>query len=193
MLIPAVKYSHHLLKEIVQVGDTVIDATVGNGFDTLFLAELVGEQGHVFGLDIQEQAIQTTQEKVAQKKYTDRVSLYKKGHETVDEVIPQDVLIKGAIFNLGYLPKGDKSVITQSHTTLLAIEKMMAQLCPGGRIVIVVYYGHPGGEQEKNALSTFVEAIPQTHFNVLSYGFINQKNHPPFLLCIEKKTKVNAP
>lgn len=193
MLVPSVKYSHVLLAETIKAGDTVIDATVGNGFDTLFLADLVGPTGQVIGFDIQEQALAVTSDKLATQGLTEQVTLLLKGHEEVATVLADDQLIQGAIFNLGYLPKADKSIITQSETTLPAIETIMAHLSPGGRIVIVIYHGHPGGVAEKEAVLAFVEAIPQTHFNVLSYGFINQKNHPPLLICIEKKTKVNAP
>ncbi|QIL46057.1 methyltransferase domain-containing protein [Vagococcus coleopterorum] len=193
MLIPSVKYSHTLLKEIIKPGDTVVDATVGNGFDTLFLAELVGTDGTVIGFDIQAQAIETTLMKLKDTQLDKQVSLYQQGHETVSSVISKEDKIKAAIFNLGYLPKADKNIITQGPTTIQAIETLMEHLTPLGRIIIVVYYGHQGGPEEKNQVMEFVKTIPQSHFNVLSYQFINQKNQPPILLAIEKKAKVNAP
>lgn len=193
MLVPSVKYSHYLLKEIIETGDCVIDATIGNGFDTVFSAELVGQTGRVIGFDVQPLAITSTTEQLAEKQLLDRVSLHLLGHENVDTALTDDKLIKAAIFNLGYLPKGDKNIITQSQTTLTAIAKIMARLTPAGRIVIVIYYGHPGGLDEKESVLNFVKTIPQTNFNVLSYEFINQKNNPPILICIEKKTKINAP
>lgn len=188
MLATALHYSHQLLKEIIQPNDHLIDATVGNGHDTLFLARLVKGSGHIYGFDVQEQAIQHTQEKLLAENLDTRVTLFQQGHETLGTTLPSDVQIKGAIFNLGYLPKSDKTIITQAETTLTAVQAILERLLPTGRIILVVYYGHPGGEQEKQAVLNFVQELPQAHYNVLNYQFINQKNSPPFLLVIEKKT-----
>lgn len=192
MLKTALHYSHDLLKEVVTEGDLVIDGTVGNGNDTLFLAELVGETGTVLGFDVQEQAIQTTQAILNEAGLNKQVTLYQQGHETLGLVIPAGKKVKAAIFNLGYLPKSDKTIITQSHTTLKALEDLLTLTEDLGRIIVVIYYGHDGGEIEKNAVLDFVKQIPQTQFNVLSYQFINQKNNPPILITIEKKAqKIN--
>lgn len=99
MLLTALRYSHQLIKEIVTEGDHVIDATMGNGNDTLFLAELVGSTGHVYAFDIQEQALQNTRDKTSD--YSERTTLYLAGHETIEEKISPDQPIKAAIFNLG--------------------------------------------------------------------------------------------
>ena len=95
--------------------------------------------------------------------------------------------IAAAIFNLGYLPGSDKSVITTPDGTLSAIDQILDHLRHGGIIVCVVYFGHPGGEEEKDALYSHLSELDQKHFNVLQYGFINQKNKPPFILAVEKK------
>ncbi|MFC0234319.1 class I SAM-dependent methyltransferase [Vagococcus entomophilus] len=187
MLATALHYSHQLLKEIIQPNDHLIDATVGNGHDTLFLARLVKGSGHIYGFDVQEKAIHHTQEKLLAENLDKRVTLFQQGHETLATALPSDIQIKGAIFNLGYLPKSDKTIITQAETTLTAVQAILERLLPTGRIILVVYYGHPGGEQEKQAVLNFVRELPQAHYNVLNYQFINQKNSPPFLLVIEKK------
>ena len=103
MLLTALRYSHQLLKEIISEGDYVIDATMGNGNDTLFLAELVGSTGHVYAFDIQEQALQNTCEKLAD--YTDRATLFLAGHETIEEKIAVDQPIQAAIFKSWLLTK----------------------------------------------------------------------------------------
>lgn len=187
VLATALHYSHQLLKEIIQPNDHLIDATVGNGHDTLFLARLVKGSGHIYGFDVQEKAIHHTQEKLLAENLDKRVTLFQQGHETLATALPSDIQIKGAIFNLGYLPKSDKTIITQAETTLTAVQAILERLLPTGRIILVVYYGHPGGEQEKQAVLNFVRELPQAHYNVLNYQFINQKNSPPFLLVIEKK------
>lgn len=186
MLLTALRYSHQLLKEIVNEGDHVIDATMGNGNDTLFLAELVGETGQVYAFDIQEQALQNTREKIAD--YKERTTLYLAGHETIEEKIAVDQPIKAAIFNLGYLPKSNKQIITLPKTTKQAMQAILKRLTTGGRMIIVIYYGHEGGEAEKNEVIDFCQKLPQEEFRVLNYQFINQRNSPPILLCVEKKS-----
>ena len=185
MLLTALRFSHQLLKETVSEGDHVIDATMGNGNDTLFLAGLVGPTGHVYAFDIQEQAVQNTREKLAE--YAERSTLFLAGHETIEETIPVDQPIQAAIFNLGYLPKSDKQIITLPETTKRAMSAILKRLTVGGRMIVVIYYGHKGGEAEKNEVLHFCQNLPQENFSVLNYQFINQKNNPPILLCVEKK------
>lgn len=187
MIENALRYSHTLLKSTVVRGDKVIDATVGNGGDTVLLATLVGQTGTVYGFDIQEQAIQITKEKLMLTGLSEQVELYQQGHETVADIVPEKAEIAAAIFNLGYLPKGDKSITTQGKTTIQALNEILLRLRKSGLVVIVVYYGHKGGKTEKEAVVTFAEQLPQESFNVLQYSFINQRNTPPFLLVIEKK------
>ena len=187
MIENALRYSHTLLKNTVVRGDKVIDATVGNGGDTILLATLVGQTGTVYGFDIQEQAIQTTKEKLMLTGLSEQVELYQQGHETVADIVPEKTEIAAAIFNLGYMPKGDKSIITQGKTTIQALNEILLRLRKSGLVLIVVYYGHEGGKTEKEAVLTFAEQLPQESFNVLQYNFINQRNTPPFLLAIEKK------
>lgn len=187
MLKTALHYSHHLLKEIITQGDIVVDGTVGNGHDTLFLADLVGSTGHVYGFDIQEQAIATSRQKLLEADLNSRVTLLRQGHETMATVLAKTDHVKAAIFNLGYLPNSDKSIITQKETTLEALTSLLPKLEVGGRIIIVIYYGHDGGITEKEGVLSFVQDIPQQDYNVLSYQFINQKNNPPILIAIERK------
>lgn len=186
MLKTAMRYSHELLSEVVVTGDHVVDATMGNGHDTLFLAQLVGENGKVDAFDIQEAALLATKEKLAPFPEKKVVHLHLDGHENVAEYL-QEEKIKAAIFNLGYLPKSDKQVITLPQTTKKALDALLAHLLPKGRIVVVCYYGHSGGQAELDAIKTYCQQLPQKQYNVLAYQFINQKNQPPVLFCIEAK------
>ncbi|WP_430610659.1 tRNA (mnm(5)s(2)U34)-methyltransferase [Enterococcus sp. DIV0876] len=185
MLPTAMHYSHTLLKEIVQPGHIVVDATMGNGFDTELLATLVGPKGHVFAFDIQEQALAATRQRLAEKELLSHVSLIHRGHEHVADYV--DGPIQAAIFNLGYLPRGDKGIITLPQTTKQALEALLPRLAPKGRIIIVCYYGHQGGAAELAAIQQFCASLPQESYNVMSYQFINQRNQPPILYCIERK------
>ncbi|EOH94614.1 rRNA methylase [Enterococcus haemoperoxidus ATCC BAA-382] len=187
MLQTALRFSHTLLKEVIQKGDTVVDATMGNGNDTAFLADLVGSTGLVYAFDIQEQALINTEKKLTELGLTDHVSLVHKGHETINRTIPEKTQLTAAIFNLGYLPKSDKQIITKPDTTKKALDALLPRLAPKGRIIIVVYYGHLGGEMELTLVQNYCQELPQETYSVLTYQFINQKNNPPILFCIEKK------
>ena len=183
-LSPALQYSHDLLKQVVNPGDMVIDATVGNGHDTLLLAQLVGENGHVLGFDIQASAIEATTTRL-ETEHLNNVYLHLTGHQNVDQYLNEP--LAAAIFNLGYLPSGDKSIITTGNTTIEAIKKMLPHLKPNGIICLVIYYGHPGGDNERAAVEKYTATLPQQNFNVLEYQFINQVNTPPKLIVIQRR------
>lgn len=178
-----------LLQKAVKPGDIVVDATVGNGHDTVFLAELIGKTGKVYGFDVQEQAIQATKERLVQSGLLERVTLFHKGHEGISSSISQahHGLITGGIFNLGYLPGSDKTIITRPETTVAAIEQLLTIMAPEGIIVLVVYHGHEGGAQERDSLLHYCRQIDQNFAHVLQYQYINQQNNPPFIIAIEKR------
>lgn len=187
MLLNPLRFSHAVLENTVQVGDVVIDATVGNGHDTLKLASLVKDDGKVYGYDIQYEAIQSTRVKLKETGLSDIVDLLHKGHENIAHLPIEHSTISAVVFNLGYLPSGDKNVITLPDTTISAIDSALPLLKKGGIISLMIYHGHEGGEEEKDAVTNYVSQLSQKKFSVLRYGFINQKNNPPFLIVIEKK------
>lgn len=182
-------YARSLMEKAVKNGDAAVDATLGNGHDTVFLANLVGETGRVYGFDIQEEAVAASKERIYSHDFSNRVSLFHQGHEKLIECIPEEEYgkITGAIFNLGYLPGSDKAVITKPHTTISAIEQLLKIMAPEGIIVIVIYHGHPGGDIERDRLLQYCEQLDQNAAHVLQYQFINQQNNPPFILAIEKR------
>lgn len=182
-------FAHHLMKKNIQPGDTVIDATCGNGYDTVFLSQLTGEKGHVFGFDVQAAAIQNTGNRIQKEASLNNITLINDSHSHFMHHIPVDKLTRlgGAIFNLGYLPGGDKNIITTSESTITAIEGIISHLKVKGIIVLVIYHGHPGGKKEMEDIMKYARLLDQTLYNVLYYGFINQKNNPPFILAIEKR------
>jgi 16S rRNA C1402 N4-methylase RsmH len=182
-------FARTLLEKAIHPGDIAVDATLGNGHDTLFLAQLVGENGQVFGFDIQEQAVENSGRRLEEHGLADRVTLFRKGHEEILQSIPEDFYEKvaGAVFNLGYLPGGDKTVVTKPATTISAIEQLIRILAPEGIIVLVIYHGHEGGAAERDALLQYVRNLDQKKAHVLQYQFINQENNPPFIVAIEKR------
>ncbi|MCM3740172.1 methyltransferase domain-containing protein [Oceanobacillus luteolus] len=187
MLKNILHYAHYLLEQTLKPGEITIDATCGNGNDTLYLAELVGKDGKVLAFDIQEQAIHTTKKRLNEAGIN-HVTLIQESHEYVDRFLGESEQIGAAIFNLGYLPRSDKTIITESKSTIPAVEKILTKLRHEGLLVLVVYHGHKGGKEEKDALLQYVTQLDQKKYHVLQYQFINQKNNPPFLLAIEKLT-----
>ena len=175
--------ARQLLAETVLPGEIVVDATAGNGNDSLFLAEHVGEYGHVYAFDIQQTAIDSAAKHLGE--LTSRVSLILDSHEHVDQYITDE--IGGAIFNLGYLPHGeDLSIVTKPDSTIKAIHKLLTMLKVGGIITLVVYHGHKGGANERDALLNYVQTLHQSNVQVIKYEQLNQQNNPPFLLALEK-------
>lgn len=181
-----VAFSHQLLQDAVIPGDIVIDATAGNGNDTIFLSQLVGENGQVLAFDIQDQAIAATNKKLTEHAIHN-TKIIQDSHEHVAAYLDTTDQISGAIFNLGYLPGSDKTVITHGASTIKALNSMLAFLRKRGVIVLVIYHGHKGGTEEKETILNYAKALDQQSYNVLQYGFINQRNHPPFIVAIEKK------
>lgn len=182
-------FAHTLLTKSLSAGSIAIDATIGNGHDTAFLATLVGDDGHVFGFDIQQEALDNTKERLASAHLLERVTLFRKGHEHIKETIPLPFhqKVQAAIFNLGYLPGSDKKIVTQPETTIAAINQLLDIMAPNGVIVLVIYHGHKEGKVERDALLRYTQTIDQQLAQVLKYEFINQKNNPPFIIAIEKK------
>lgn len=191
-LLRALPFAKQLLAEHTKKGGVTVDATAGNGHDTVDLAKLAGSSGTVYSFDVQERAINSTQEKLLDQKLDDRVVLVNDGHQNLEKHLAEQHWgkIDAAVFNLGYLPGSDKTVSTQAETTIAAIEALLTNLRPGGIIVLVIYHGHESGRQEKETLMAYLAALPQDKADVLQYAFINQKNQPPFLAAIEKKADV---
>ena len=171
--------AHDFLAQVITQEDIVVDATMGNGHDTFFLAKLAIQ---VYAFDIQEQALEKTSQRLQEAGLTN-AELILQGHETVDQFVTK---VKAAIFNLGYLPSADKSIITQPQTTIEALDKLCQMLVKGGRIAIMIYYGHEGGDIERDAVMDFVSQLPQQEYTATIYRTLNQINNPPFLVMIEK-------
>lgn len=181
----SLELSHEYIKKVVKQGDIAVDATAGNGNDTLLLARLVGSTGKVYSFDIQEKAIIKTKEKLVHNDMDRRVKLIKDGHQNMGLYI-KEKSIKAVMFNLGYLPGGDHSIATRAETTIPAIETAMGLIVQKGIITIVVYYGGDSGFDEKIRLLDYIESIDSKKFTVMKTEFVNQINCPPILIVIEK-------
>ena len=172
------------LERTIRPGDRVIDATLGNGHDTCMLAALVGEQGRVYGFDIQPDAVARTRAALQEKGLLDRCELHVVGHEHVAEFVTGPV--RAAVFNLGWLPGAQHAVTTLERTTLPAVEAACSLLCPGGIVSVCVYPGHDEGKRELAALDRFAASLSPRAFNVLRHQFMNGPENTPQLLLIQR-------
>ncbi len=179
--------AHHRLEQILCPGDVAIDATLGNGHDALFLAQRVGEQGSVYGFDIQVQAIAATQARLAQYPQH-KVTLFNVCHAQMLRLLPESLKgqIKAVMFNLGYLPGGDKTLITQSHTTLAALNAAGKFLAERGMMTVLAYPGHQGGDQEVQALSDWLERQPDYQVELIHSQ--HPRPYAPRLFVIRKRS-----
>ncbi len=183
----ATDLAKNFIASALRPGDVAIDATTGNGNDTIFMAERVGNTGKVYAFDIQQKALEETRIKLSSQHLLQQTELIHSGHEDMDHYVKEEAA--AIMFNLGYLPKGDHSIVTTAQTTIQGIEKSLVHLKPSGLLTIVIYPGHSEGLVEKKAVLSYVKTLDQKLFSVLFMEFINQANNPPLLIVIEKDSK----
>ena len=183
-MLRATEIAHLLMRQSVKPGDWVVDATVGNGHDTLLLAKLVGPTGRVIGFDVQEAALAAATERVDGMP---QVTLIHAGHEKLTEHLPVDghERLAAVMFNLGYLPGASKEIMTRSETTLAALKQAFTHLKMHGLVTLVLYPGHPGGEEEAETVRSYAQQLPQT-FAVTQHARINTLRPAPELIVIER-------
>ncbi len=179
-----VPLSHLFLRSFLRDGDIAVDATCGNGHDTVLLADLVGVNGHVYGFDIQQQAIAETCRKIGESGLSDRVTLLQRGHEELAEYIAEPLQV--VLFNLGYRPGGDRSIITRPDTTGRALEQSLELLAPGGVILVTIYPGHSGGTDEQSTVEGWAAALEPRACHCWRMGQTNTNQTAPYLLLIQK-------
>lgn len=176
--------AHSFAEAIIAEGDRVVDATMGNGNDTLFLARLVGPGGRVYAFDIQQAAFDRTRQRLEEAGVLDRCNLVLDGHQHMDQYVEGPV--KLVIFNLGYLPSGDHAIGTRAPTTIQAVEKSLSLISDDGLVLVVIYHGGDSGFEERDAFLEFLKGLDCRTYTVMKTEFINQINCPPILIAIEK-------
>ena len=182
-------WAEELIRQAVEPGARVIDATMGNGYDTQWLAELVGESGHVYGFDIQLEAVNRTRDRLAAAGLENRATLFHAGHEHIAELVGEPV--DAAVFNLGWLPGTDKALRTRAETTLTAVNAALDRLKEGALMTICVYPGHPEGRDELDRLIAWGRALPGEKYDVMARAYLYQSGDPPVLIAV-KKNKTRA-
>ncbi|MGR8947644.1 MAG: FAD-dependent oxidoreductase [Gammaproteobacteria bacterium] len=179
--------AHQLVQQHIQAGDDVIDATAGNGNDTLLLARCTTRSGCVYAFDIQDLALQRTRERLAMHGY-EHVVLIKSDHRHMASLIPAEALgkISTVMFNLGYLPGGDTDISTKSENTKVALSGALKLLKERGLCSILCYRGHPGGNEETLAVISLLRSLDKNCFDVTQHLAANSAADSPALFIIRK-------
>ena len=158
------------IENVLFDGALAVDATVGNGYDTLFLAHRVGPSGTVIGFDVQKAALAGARELLKFVGSTGRVSLIHDSHSRLENYLPPGARVQAAMFNLGYLPRGNREIITRPETTIAAIEILLRYLAANGRITVLAYRGHQGGPEEYEGVRGFLVDLPQAEWTVEEFA-----------------------
>lgn len=181
----AVRIKNIFIEQLLHDGAFVVDATVGNGHDLLFLSNKVGENGRVLGFDIQKAAIDKSLFLLKTEAKYNNYNLICDCHTRMNKYIDRDVDM--FVYNLGYLPGGDKTKTTNAENTIASIKIALPLLKKYGSIITVCYPGHESGYKEENAIRMFTEKLNQKEWSVLRMDFTNQINNPPVLYFIQKR------
>lgn len=175
--------AHLYWKQLLSPADWVIDATCGSGFDCLYLTTLV-PQGKIIALDVQELAIQKSSLLIRDKQPQANVDFFLQSHETFPS-IGYSHPIRLIVYNLGYLPSGDRSIVTQAASSLKSIQEASHLLCPGGALSVMCYPGHEEGKSEEAALASYFSSLP-THLWHVCHHKWPQRPHTPSLFLAQK-------
>lgn len=184
--------AHFFVATVLQPGEAAIDATVGNGYDTVFLARQVGDTGRVFGFEVQLEALEKARKRLRMAGLEARVTLFGESHAHMATALAKvwHGRISVVMFNLGYLPGGhDRSCITRPETTLPALNAAVQLLRPGGLITVVAYPGHPGGAEEAESVRAWAATLDATHYAASTYRCCNCRKPPPELTLVWKRAR----
>lgn len=174
-----------ILRESICEGDVAIDATAGNGHDTVFLAELVGETGRVLAFDIQETAIRETRRRLVESNLDSRAELHRTSHACMADHAAEES-VSAIMFNLGYLPGADHDITTSESETLAALAVSESLLKPGGILSVVCYPGHPAGAVEAGKVEAWMTGLASHGWRIAKYAMLGTLRPAPFLLTARK-------
>lgn len=169
--------SHFIIKNFLDSKAIAIDGTLGNGFDTDFLSDNFEK---VYAFEIQEEACVKYKEK-----NINNVDVINDSHHLFKKYISDGV--DCIMYNLGFLPGGDKGVTTMHKTSLKSIEDGLDLLNSGGIMTICIYKGHDEGKLEETYILNYLSSLPKNKFGVMSHNYLNRVDNAPTLVVIEKK------
>ena len=180
-------WAAELLTPALGPGSRAIDATLGNGHDTLWLCGLVGREGRVYGFDVQPEAVARTRARLEEAGVAERAELVCDGHQNMEKYVTEPV--DAVMFNLGWLPGAAHGVTTLAETTIPAAEAALRLLKPDGLLTICVYPGHEEGDREKAALLKWAAALDAVRYDAMLRQYLNQPNCPPLLIAVRRKRR----
>ena len=178
-------WAAELIETALCPGAQAVDATMGNGHDTLFLCQLAGKDGRAYAFDVQKEAVENTERRLREAGVRERAELFCLGHEHMAEKAEGPAA--AVVFNLGWLPGGDHSVTTHWETTKTAVESALSLLAPLGVLVICAYPGHPEGDREREELTGYLANLPPQRYNVLGHKFLNAGPGAPECFVVQKQ------
>lgn len=192
-------WCHEMIRSQVKTGGVYVDATMGNGHDTLFLCEMAGECGKVFAFDIQKIALESTRKGLGEHGFTEdisvvtdgsecrgRIALILDGHEHMDRYV-ETGSVDVVCFNFGYLPGGDHAICTKSETDIQALKTALGLLKKGGMLSLCIYSGGDTGFEEKDAILAFLKDLPPKEYTVIVNSYHNRENNPPIPVFVWKE------
>lgn len=168
------------MKNYIDKIKVAVDMTVGNGFDSKNILEILQPE-KLYCFDIQQEALDNS--KILLEKYLN-CELILENHKNFDKFVKEN--IDFAIYNLGYLPKGDKNITTNAEDVEESLKKLLGKLNSKGIIFITFYIGHSAGQIESLEVSKFIQKLNQKEYTILKFTFENQKNNPPYVVMIQK-------
>ena len=169
----------------VQEGDFCIDATMGNGNDTLLLTQLCGKSGKVLAFDIQKQALETTKKKLTAAHVPENYKLLLESHANMAEYANPDS-VSCIVFNFGYLPGGDHTLATRGETSIEALTQSLTLLKKGGMISLCIYSGGDSGFEERDQILAWLKELDSRKYLVIKSDYYNRTNNPPIPVLIIK-------
>ena len=178
-------WAAELIEGALYPGARAVDATMGNGKDTLWLCRQVGPAGRVYAFDVQPEALERTLALLEAEGCMEQAKLFCEGHQHMARLVPEPVDV--VMFNLGWLPGAAHGVTTLTHTTLLAADAALSLLGLEGLLTICVYPGHDEGKRELEALTAWAEALDERRYDAMLRRYMNQSNDPPQLIAVKRK------
>ena len=175
----------NFIRQQVHEGDFCIDATMGNGNDTLLLAQLCGESGTVLAFDIQKQALTATRKRLAENRAPENYRLLLESHANLSRYAEPDS-VSCIVFNFGYLPGGDHTLATRGETSIAALTQALSLLKKGGMISLCIYSGGDSGFEERDQILTWLKKLDPHKYLVIKSDYYNRPNNPPIPVLIIK-------
>ena len=175
-----VKLSHYLIENRVENNIKACDMTAGNGKDSKFILDKKNPK-ILYAFDIQKLSQERCKNLIGQR---ENFKFILDDHKNIEKYIGEKIDL--FIYNLGFLPRGDKSITTNYESVIKSLESALNLLNKNGLILITFYPGHETGRDEAFHVGNFLKNLDQKKFQLIKYDFYNQINNPPFLISIRK-------